>query len=500
MTKLVSIDDVRPSTYNPRKADPARLKIIELSLRKLGWLLPIYADQDGEILSGHQRHLVATRMGEKEIPVCTVKRMSLNERKAINVAFNRGTNDMHHSDTPDNLQAALERVDVFELAKNMPDKEGRYPCMDAEQVSVAELVKHNKGRWISYARNLAIMLEKRGIEMPVVATRDYKIVNGIGRLENAAAKKRKTVPVVWITDEEAALSDAMLNLLSMDFDLHTRYADLLRHNSFRRARQVRKDLGWGFIFTQKRGRNTKSFDIEEPDHLAAWKKTHGSVVLDFGAGHLTETEMLRAAGVYVTPFEPYRLGEDGIINKKESIELTRAFLDDVARGVQYSSVFISSVLNSVPFQEDREHIATICGALCDDKSRLYAVALARSSHNWRNISGEHQLSERRIKECVFRLEYEPGIALGDFQSKPKVQKYHTPKEFYDLFKPHFENVQVKTKGENVTAICAKPFCIKASSLKKSIEFEFNLPYPDGSRMNLIDEAKDAFSKRLDIKL
>jgi ParB-like chromosome segregation protein Spo0J len=56
---LESIDAVRPSTYNPRSAVPERLDLIELSLRKLGFIAPIFADSDGEILSGHQRHLVA---------------------------------------------------------------------------------------------------------------------------------------------------------------------------------------------------------------------------------------------------------------------------------------------------------------------------------------------------------------------------------------------------------------------------------------------------------
>ena len=69
MIKLVPITDVKASEYNPRKNDEKRLALTEMSLRKLGFLLPIYADTSGEILSGHQRHLVATRMGFTRIPV-----------------------------------------------------------------------------------------------------------------------------------------------------------------------------------------------------------------------------------------------------------------------------------------------------------------------------------------------------------------------------------------------------------------------------------------------
>ena len=69
---LVPIDSVRPSTYNPRSADPRRLDLVALSLRKLGFVLPLSADAGGELLSGHQRHLVAQRLGLTHVPVGTV--------------------------------------------------------------------------------------------------------------------------------------------------------------------------------------------------------------------------------------------------------------------------------------------------------------------------------------------------------------------------------------------------------------------------------------------
>lgn len=500
MIELVSIDAVRPSAYNPRKSDPVRLKIIELSLRKLGWLLPIYADKDGEILSGHQRHLVATRMGMKEVPVCFVPRMTLEERKAINVAFNRGTNDMRNSDAPDTLKQALEQCNVFDIAEKLPDLKGSCPCMDLQTVSIKPFLKANQNRWIPYTRNLAQMLRKRGIQMPIIATHDYKIINGIGRLELAAERGDTNVSVVWITDEQAALAQAMLNFLSMDFDIHTRYADLLRYNSFRRVRRVRSTLGWGFIFAHHKKSAVKEYDVTEPQNAETWKRFYGTSVVDFGAGHLTETQILRSIGVRVSPFEPFRIGDKDEIDKAESLRVARAFLADVAAGVKYDSVFISSVLNSVPFREDREHIACLCAALCGPKTRLYAAASSRGHSNWKNVAGANQISERRLKECIFRLEYEGGITLGDFQAKPKVQKYHSQKEFYDLFSPFFERVQIEDVANNVTAICGNPFPVNLKKLKTAIVFEFDLPYPDGSRMGLVDEAIASYEKRLGIVL
>jgi len=502
---LESLTAVSPSTYNPRSADSKRLDVIELSLRKLGFLAPIYVDGDGEILSGHQRHLVATRMGATKVPVFRTKPMPLNQRKALNIVFNRATNDFDIHHTPDKITRELESLDLDALAAAIPDKSPDSPeflrCAHPTEVSVKELCKINAGRWVQYSRNLAATLYRHDIVMPIICRENGLVINGIGRLELLAEKGMEFAPVVYVTDAEAEFARAMMNLLSMDFDIHTRYADLLRYNSFRRARRVREELGNGFIFAVHGAKPCHSFDINHPRQRAAWIKEHGACVLDFGAGHLTETFLLRQAGIDCTPFEPYRLGTgSGEINKAESIALARAFLADVAAGKDWTSIFISSVLNSVPFHEDRQHIVTLCAALCRPFTKVYACASSATETGWRQVQGKAFMNESNAGNICFRLDYEPGIRLGDFQDKPKVQKYHTEIEFHSLFIPFFRSVKVAEMSNNVTAACASARAVDVASLAAAIEFEFDLPYPDGTRMGLVAEAKAAFGKRLGVAL
>lgn len=503
--KLVNINDIAPSTYNPRVADPERLDLIELSLRKLGFLLPLYATPDGEIISGHQRHHVACRMGATQLPLEVTRPMDLAERKGVNVVFNRATNDLGQSDTVADMTARMQASDVRKLAEGLPDKAVDspefYPCLNAKPHPIAPFLKANTGRWKGYSLNIAKTLKRRGIMMPVVATRDYRVVNGIGRLQHCAELGLEQVPVVFVTDAEGQLAEAMLNYLSMDFDIHRRYEDLLRHNSFRRLRQVRNSLGRGFIFAVAGDSTAKAFDIHEAANRERWIKQHGRCVLDFGAGHLHETRILRSMGITVTPFEPYRVGDSDDIDKEASIALTREFLHAIGtQKLRYSSIFISSVLNSVPFQADREHIACICAALADESTQLYAVASAINHINIKQLSGYHSLNERQSGAVLFKLDYEPGITLGDIATSPKVQKYHSQREFYELFKQFFLAVQVDESNSNVQAICGKPREINIKRLKAALEFEFDLPYPDGSHMGLVAEAKQAFSRRLGVKL
>ncbi|MEX0331465.1 MAG: ParB N-terminal domain-containing protein [Puniceicoccaceae bacterium] len=503
MIKLEPLEAVAPSTYNPRSADPQRLDLIELSLRKLGFLAPIFADENGEILSGHQRHLVATRMGAKHLPVFRTRPMGLPQRKALNIVFNRATNDFDWNSTPEKSTRELASLDVHRLAESISDKAVDSPefirCLTPNQVSVKELCRTNSGKWKQYAKNLAKTLHRNGILMPIICKRDGTVINGIGRLEMLAEKKIENAPVVYVSEEEAAFAEAMMNLLSMDFDVESRYDDLLRYNSFRRARRVREELGNGFIFAVHGAKPCYTFDIFNPKQKAKWLREHGNRILDFGAGHLTETKILRRAGMEVCAFEPYHITRSDI-DKEKSLEICREFIEAVREGREWTSIFLASVLNSVPFQTDREHIAVLLQALCRPETKVYACASSVSETGWRQVNGKAFLNKSNSANIAFRLDYETGIRIGDFQDKPKVQKYHTIKEFHQLWTPFFRSVRVREMSNNITATCAHALPVDKERLRAAIEFEFDLPYPDGTRMDMVEEAIEAFEKRLGVKL
>lgn len=86
--ELVPLDKLKPAAYNPREADPDRLNLLETSLRKLGFVLPLYALRDGHLMSGHQRLTVAERMGCKVVPVVYVD-TSPDKLQGVNILFNR---------------------------------------------------------------------------------------------------------------------------------------------------------------------------------------------------------------------------------------------------------------------------------------------------------------------------------------------------------------------------------------------------------------------------
>lgn len=243
------------------------------------------------------------------------------------------------------------------------------------------------------------------------------------------------------------------------------------------------------------------FDITKPENFEVFRNVFGEPILDFGAGRLEDVELLIANGIDAHAFEPYCLTKDSDqINPAESRSLTDEFLVHVANGVQWPSIFLQAVLNSVPFHTDRLYVVAILAALAGPYTTLYTYTSGRHRSNYHEVKREvyHSTANRDIR---FQLTYEPGIILGDYNRLPKVQKYFTLDEYVNLFQFGFQQVvSAAPKSGYLTAAFRAPRGIKPGILRAAIEFEFDLPYPDGSRLGKVGEALEAFSQRLGIDL
>lgn len=381
--ELVPVSALRPALYNPREADAERLDLVKLSLRKLGFLLPLVATPDGEILSGHQRHAVAVDIGVSRVPVLRVD-VPEARRRGLNILFNRATNDIPLQDTEQDMETALRGADVRSLADTLPDipldSPAFFPCMAAEMREVLPLARQNVPHFVRHAANVGRMLARLGVHLPIVVTPDGSVINGVGRLEAAARKGRKEIAVVTLDTSRAELARAMLNLLSMDFRFSGDSADFLRYGAFRRDWLRRTFLGRAFVLPVYRHKRLSDVRLDEK-FMAKWKAACGDSVLDFGSGQGDEARMLRDAGIRVTEFEPYPACNN-VVNREQGRASAMGFLSAVRAGTPFSAIFVSSVLNSVPFPEDREHILRIVAALCGPETLVCAAARGTKSSAW----------------------------------------------------------------------------------------------------------------------
>ena len=497
--KLIEIDKLFGAEYNPRKPDAKRLAIVELSLRKFGWLLPLYALPSGQLLSGHQRTKSAKTIGFKRIPVVTIDFPDKEVEKFINIVFNRATNDMRINKSSSSLADQLHALNVDDIEKMFPDVVPNslpsYPCMRCQKMNAKELYAVQDRMPEDYMIAGANMLAKFGVSMPIVINESKQVVNGLGRLGYWAGRE-EDVQCVVIPDSHGDAASTLLNLLTMDFRVEESYGDELRPNALRSSDGVRDWLGKGQTFALPKNHQAK-FDHKKYGHV--WRDVYGLVTLDFGAGHRDEARIVRSMGVRAIAFEPYPVtsGKKDI-GKDHALQIIRRFLDEVRQRTAFSSIFLSSVMQAIPFPQDRRNVLRVIHAVASSSTKFYVCSRSRND-------GEYVLARNggvSRSSMAFELDEEEGsiLVLSWSDCKPAIQHFYSVEEFHHYLDPLWHSVVVKVEGAHITAICSKPKTVDVDLLREAIEFEFNLPYPDGSRMGLVDEAKAAFNQGLGINL
>src|SRR6185295_12600437 len=91
----VSITDLNPAPYNPRKWDAGDMKHLTESIRKFGFVDPIIVNsapkRKNVVIGGHFRLEVAKRIGLQNVPVVFLNIPDIEKEKELNLRLNRNT-------------------------------------------------------------------------------------------------------------------------------------------------------------------------------------------------------------------------------------------------------------------------------------------------------------------------------------------------------------------------------------------------------------------------
>lgn len=484
--KLIPIDSIKGAEYNPRKFDANRFNLIKESLTNLGWLIPAYT-HNGTLLSGHQRTKAWKEMGNTLIPVVDIPDLNENDCRGLNILFNLATNDFQKVSLASQITSESISFDKSETDK--------YPCMNYTLESPSKVIekyglKHSDVAGWQFSKSMI----HKGILVPIVIGSDGLIANGIKRLFAYARIGLPLVPIVYSNLPSNVISH-FLNKVSMDFDLKKSYSDQMRYGSFRRIRLKRKFLGHGFSawINQREFDKAEDFDHRITTNRLKLQRRFGNSIIDFGAGHLHETNMLRSIGFDVTPIEPYHIIDKDEPNLAASRKICSEFLESVASGKKFDSVVISSVFNSVPFEEDRRKILTIAASLCD---RVFIGTLNTRNHNLLMANGRTHYNEKSFLNAQVAANYEKNTIIGELISgAPKAQKFYSFAELKALVSEYYQSSIGFSADYSVYIHGNTPKPIDKTKLIEAIEFEFNLPYPNGESLGLGDIAIEAWKKR-----
>src|SRR5664280_2766147 len=83
------IDDLRPDPANPRRISEDELDALERSLRQFGFVQPVLARrEDRTVIGGHQRLVVARRLGLTSVPVTWLD-VTVEQARLLGLALNK---------------------------------------------------------------------------------------------------------------------------------------------------------------------------------------------------------------------------------------------------------------------------------------------------------------------------------------------------------------------------------------------------------------------------
>ncbi len=492
--KNTAVADLFPDDTNPRKPDQARLSLLGLSLRKLGFIMPMYATEEGMLLSGHQRLTVAKSLGVTHVPVIHAK-VKEADIKGINILFNRATNDFNAFDTGAKAKERLTYPEVIAAAEGLPDFVGEdWHALRAKDTSISRVGATDSGRYDKKATVLADSVLRLGIRIPVVRSESGAIVNGVHRLFAAKERGLSKWPVITIPDQLAEVALNFLNYLSMDFAVGEEFSDMLRYSAYRRPQNNRGDVPKAYRFWGNGCKTLPDKESYSRDYWRNFRDIHGGSIIDFGAGLCKVAPFLRNKGFDCIDFEPYRIDMDidkGKPNADLSKKEARRFLDEIADGRKFDSIFLASVLNSVPFPKDRMAVLAIVHALSTKDTKVYGTCRDISDFNY-EYGGIRNAN-------YFVFDSEPGVRVGDVMRNPKIQKFMDQQEAQAMFSRLWRTIEFWPGGNVFYYRAADPKGVNTGVLKQALEIEFNLPYDDGTRMGLVSHAEKCFAKRLGVK-
>src|SRR5664280_2429017 len=88
LAEMVPIGQLHPDPANANRMSDEELDALENGMRRFGFVQPIIARRDGTVVGGHQRLIVARRLGYQEVPVIWVD-LSLEQARLLGLALNK---------------------------------------------------------------------------------------------------------------------------------------------------------------------------------------------------------------------------------------------------------------------------------------------------------------------------------------------------------------------------------------------------------------------------
>lgn len=444
--QIVKITDIKPAEYNPRKITDKQFEILKKSLDEVGFVVPILVNKENNIIiAGHQRTKAATANGLKEIPCIYVNNLGIGDEIKFNQIHNAIDVDAKNRTTINTANLAREQ---FIEIDNINFKVG---------TSTPPVLKEICKLINKYGNVLSCVICKN----EVLLGNDYvKACQLLGIKVNS-----------YICKDEKY--DAIIKYFSKDYGSYN-YENIQRNTFVQGLAQMHRNV-------------EKTDDIKKQNKSTLYEKyvlpylqqSGKTKVLDFGCGKGAYINHLKKKGLQAIGVEFYN-NNGSAINVSMGNKQIDKLIEYLQSNKGFEVVICDSVLNSVDSIEAETAVISCLNLFCDETLFISGIPV------------DNVLMKTRLtKDVSTKLNYMKFLDENNFTATYRkgqwyFQHYNDKQSITQKLNElgfKVEKISWGKYGTNFQIQCKKVRPLTKEQYIKAIEFEFNLPLPNGKTYN-----------------
>lgn len=447
MVEYVNIEDIKPAPYNPRKISAEQIETLEHSINEVGFVIPILINRkNGVIIAGHQRTKTAKLCGLKKVPAFYVNDIVLGDE----IKFNQMHNAIDLS-----IDALPKLLKHYQIEKFIQIDNKDFESKKVMATSAKEICK----LIIKYGNVLSCVICRNTV---VYGCEYVKACQLLGLKVNS-----------YICDDSKY--DKLTYFLNQQYGKFS-YEGIKRDTYVQGLAQM-------FRLPEKgKAKKSRLYEYMVLPYLNG--KQSETTILDFGCGKGEYINLLKrkynAVGV-----EFYNNNHTGI-NISKGQRMIDSLIEYFETRKDFDVVVCDSVLNSVDSIEAEISVMSFLNLMATD--RLFISG--RSKNNV-------EKAMKRTKDFNTEKNWMYYIDADGFTANYReghwfFQHFHTKENVYELMQKYgFNVIKFKDSGSSFQCECKKVKSLSKEQYTKAIDFEFNLPLPNGARYGRNEEVKRA---------
>lgn len=434
---MIAINKVKPANYNPRKISEKQFEKLKQSITEHGFVMPILVNRKNHtIIAGHQRTKAATAIGITEVPVFYIDDINLADEIRFNQIHNGTDNEYNGM-----VYLKNERETGF---YTLPVSE--FHIKDKNATVVKEICK----LILKYGNVLCCVIDGKG---SLVGSNYVHACKLLGLDVNTSVIR---------TSEKR-------NLLQEEYGVFT-YEELEKNTWVKGLAQMFRDT------TEKDTGKKKNKSSLYTNLVIPWLAGKKLSILDFGCGK----------GAYIKSFNSKNaIGVEFYNNNSKSIDVAKgnrqidAMIKHIEINGPFDVVVCDSVMNSVDSLEAEEAVVGSLNSLCSLNGHMFIsgrTVEAVSSNI--NLKKDRNVGKRLI-EFLDADKFTANFRKGKWY----YQHFHDKKDITSLIERFGFEIEelIYNKFSHTWQVRARKVAeIPDEAKKKAIDFEFNLPLPEGN--------------------